>query len=1822
MRSRGFLFDVGVGARRSFALLGTALILCSLFLQYMTLASPAPVLAVHDDGIFELDGNSANAAGTAGEDWDSHPGATGSRFIFVTDPLSQFEDDIYTIGSTKDDLDLPGWHWTVGSVPDKDNIEHAYAASYVNPANGHTQVYFGLDRYANNGDAFVGFWFYKNGIARTDAGGFSGQHSVGDLLVLSDFTNGGSTALVQLYEWVGTGGDVNGTLHLIATGNECTTSPATDQACASTNASPFIPAWSYDAKANNLPAGTIPEFSFFEGGIDLTDLYGSEPPCFSGFLGETRASQSVDAILKDFALGSFNTCEPPAITTNVRQNGSNLGSVGVINKGESVYDHVAATGGNGTVTGTVDFYLCGPNDNTTPNCATGGTKVGATKTLSSGAVDSDAVTPDSTGFYCFRAEYTPDASGSNKYVAATHTNSTTECFQVIPASIGLTKVADQASVSAGDQVGFVLTLTSKGPGTAYGVKVGDTLPTNTGLSWSIDQANSSTGWSISGGVLSYGGASGVTMANGTSTHVHIVSGTTAATCGTVNNTGNASTSNDGTAQASDSVTVLCPDIHVDKTADNSPISAGDNASYTITVTNDGTGIARNVTLTDTLPAGITWSDSSASCTITSGVLSCSFGDLAAGASASVTVSGTTDAADCGTLPNTASASASNESAADATDNSDGASIEVKCAQIDIEKSADDVSVSAGDQVGFTVTVTNNGTGNAYGVSATDTLPAGFTWSISPASAGWSITSGVLSYTAATMAPGATSSVHVIATSDAADCGLVPNTANVTTSNDGSDSASAETTVLCPDVHVDKSADNSPINAGDTASYTITVTNDGEGIARDVTLSDTLPAGITWSDSSDDCSIASGLLSCDFGDLAPGASASVTVSGTTSAAVCGNLPNTADVGASNESADDALDNSDSATIVVNCPDVHVAKDAVEGTISAGDTAQFTITASNAGPGTAYGVTVTDVLPAGLTWFDNSDDCSIASGTLSCDFGDLAAGATASVTVSAVTSAANCKVLDNTALVAADNESAADALDNSDSASITVLCPDVKIEKTADNSPINAGDTASYTITVTNIGKGLARDVTVSDTLPAGVSWTDDSDACEITAGVLSCDLGDMEPDATFSVTVSGDTDAPDCGTLPNTATTSASNEPGSVLANNTDSATIVVNCPEIMITKTAVTPTVSAGDQIGFDISVSNTGVGDAYGVTVNDPLPTTAGLSWSIDQASSSSGWSIVKGALVYGPATLAADGEIHVRVISDTTAASCSVIDNTANLTYTGGSDSDDASVTVLCPDVHVDKTASNGTINAGDEASFTMTITNDGEGIARDATLTDVLPAGITWSENSPYCAITAGELSCEFGDMDPGDSHSVTVTGTTSAAVCMLLENTADVAAANESEADARDNSDSAEIDVLCPDVHVDKTADQGTVNAGDTASFTMTVTNDGKGTAYDVTLDDELPAGADWATDTEGCSITDGTLHCDFGDLASGASASVTVSGATTADSCGVIDNLASVAAANESAADAEDNTDSASITVDCPDVHVTKTAAASPILAGQDAAFSITASNAGPGTAYGVVITDDLPAGFAWTTSTQGCSITDGTLTCLVGDLAAGETFSARVSAPTSVEACGQIDNTAEVSATNESAEDALDNSDDASITVQCASISLVKTAGDAADGTELLVPVPGNVIFTYVVTNTGTATLQDVTLVDDNATPNNTADDITVTCPKLILAPGEVMTCHATLPVTFGLRINIATVTANPVLDPETEVSDTDDAVVRVPELEVTPKPTPRITPPPTSTLDESTTGPAGSGLLLVLAALAGAMLMVGYLVPAQARSRRRNGRS
>jgi uncharacterized repeat protein (TIGR01451 family) len=343
-----------------------------------------------------------------------------------------------------------------------------------------------------------------------------------------------------------------------------------------------------------------------------------------------------------------------------------------------------------------------------------------------------------------------------------------------------------------------------------------------------------------------------------------------------------------------------------------------------------------------------------------------------------------------------------------------------------------------------------------------------------------------------------------------------------------------------------------------------------------------------------------------------------------------------------------------------------------------------------------------------------------------------------------------------------------------------------------------------------------------------------------------------------VHVTSHTTGDSCGTYDNTASFTSTNG-----GTGSDTATITVNCPDVTITKTADAASVSAGDDIGFTVTLSNTGAGDATGVSISDALPGGTGVDWSIDSNTPASSCSITGAAptqtLSCGPATVASGGSITVHVTSHTTGDSCGTYDNTASFTTTNdGTGNASASTTVDCPDVFVTKTADAPLVEGGDTIGFLITVGNNGPGTANGVTLTDTLPTngGLAWSidlidgqapGSEPPCSITDGVLTCDFGSLESGASHTVHITSPTdSTTSCGAVNNSVTVDALNEPntpEFTANDQA-SASLTVICPGISIVKTVNPVSGNPGDTVTYTYVVKNTGDTTLFNVSVDDDV------------------------------------------------------------------------------------------------------------------------------------------------------------------------------------------------------------------------------------------------------------------------------------------------------------------------------------------------------------------------------------------
>jgi hypothetical protein len=259
------------------------------------------------DSVFQLEGNAIDDG--AGDDWanifdgsDSSAATTG----IVDD--GNHNATIFTGGGSKDPNDVSSWRWkNAGGLPDKDNLLHAFAARYG------SLVVFGSDRFDNSGDAQQGFWLFQNPVGTNADGTFHDVHEAGDVLILSDFSIGGTVSSIAVYEWVDSGGNVSTHLNSLFSSTSANCSIGAGDVCGIVNPTngTATGGWSFTDKSGN---STYLQGEFFEGGIDLSAFPGLSAECFAAFSSETRSSQSPTATLKDFVVGSFQACQS-TITT-------------------------------------------------------------------------------------------------------------------------------------------------------------------------------------------------------------------------------------------------------------------------------------------------------------------------------------------------------------------------------------------------------------------------------------------------------------------------------------------------------------------------------------------------------------------------------------------------------------------------------------------------------------------------------------------------------------------------------------------------------------------------------------------------------------------------------------------------------------------------------------------------------------------------------------------------------------------------------------------------------------------------------------------------------------------------------------------------------------------------------------------------------------------------------------------------------------------------------------------------------------------------------------------------------------------------------------------------------------------------------------------------------------------------------------------------------------------------------------------------------------------------------------------------------------------
>ncbi|RYD94997.1 MAG: DUF11 domain-containing protein, partial [Sphingobacteriales bacterium] len=698
-----------------------------------------------------------------------------------------------------------------------------------------------------------------------------------------------------------------------------------------------------------------------------------------------------------------------------------------------------------------------------------------------------------------------------------------------------------------------------------------------------------------------------------------------------------------------------------------------------------------------------------------------------------------------------------------------------------------------------------------------------------------------------------------------------------------DDALVTVNVGSADVQIVKTANTSTPAVGGNVIFTLTARNNGPNTANNVVVRDVLPAGYEYVSTT-------GTYNATTSNWAIGTMGSNTTTSTTITArvkETGPYSNTATVTTTTLDAVEANNSSTVTPVPVLSTDLVITKTASSLTPNVGANVTFTITAKNNGPSNATGVIVNDLLPAGYT----IQSFTAATGTTYNSvngvwaIGNLTGGTATTPIILTVVARVNATgPYANTATISG---AQTDPLTTNNSVTVTpvpVAQADLSVSKAVSPGVADVNTNVIFTIGVVNNGPSVANNAVLKDQLPTGydyVSSTVTSGSYNNTNGEWL--IGNLANGGSATLTITAKVKP--TGIYLNTATTQpiVTTTADPVSTNNTASATpTVVPVTDLKVTKIAAKDilnnagTVNPGDVETFTITVTNTGPSSATNIIATDQLP--SGYAYSSHSATTgvynigSGLWNIP--SLVNGAsATLT----INATILST---------GNYTNSVKIAGTEKDPdlsnneafAPSQNTAADVRIAKSVNNNTPYVGDLVTFTLTATNDiaSNSDATQVTVVDLLPSGYQFTSfSSSVGTYNALNGIWYIGNLIKGNSATLNIVARVKPSGDYL--NTTSISATQSDPVPANNNANVLTTPIASADLLVVKTLNNATLNNGN-AEFTISVTNNGASTATNVIINDALPSGYKYVSN----STTAGSYATGIwtvGNLTSGAKATL-------------------------------------------------------------------------------------------------------------------------------------------------------------------------------------------------------------------------------------------------------------------------------------------------------------------------------------------------------
>jgi uncharacterized repeat protein (TIGR01451 family) len=427
-------------------------------------------------------------------------------------------------------------------------------------------------------------------------------------------------------------------------------------------------------------------------------------------------------------------------------------------------------------------------------------------------------------------------------------------------------------------------------------------------------------------------------------------------------------------------------------------------------------------------------------------------------------------------------------------------------------------------------------------------------------------------------------------------------------------------------------------------------------------------------------------------------------------------------------------------------------------------------------------------------------------------------------------------------------------------------DLQLSKSDSPDPVPPGGNITYDIVLTNAGPDDSEFVSLEDTLPAGTTflsltaelgWTCTTPAIG-SGGTVSCSNPLLAADsaAGFSLTVAVDSGVAPGTVITNTATASSETpDPDEGGPSASTDTTVAAPPPtsDISVTKVDDPDPVTAGSNLVYTITVTNSGTDNATSVSFVDPLPPET----TFVSLSSPGGWtcttpavgtndsvlcsipSLAPGSAVFTLTVAVGAGTAPgTQIFNTATASSANDVDE--------GNNSGSATTTVFDPTaVSITKSDFPDPVVAGTGLSYSIAATNSSGTDLGSATITDVLPAGTTFDSSGPVppgwsCTTppmgSTGTITCSATPFPQGSANfTFNVVVDASVPAGTVLTNTAHLVVTDGQTLTTRDATTTTTV-ITPPAISATKSV-TGTFTPGGAVTYTVVLTNLGPGNQGD-------------------------------------------------------------------------------------------------------------------------------------------------------------------------------------------------------------------------------------------------------------------------------------------------------------------------------------------------------------------------------------------------